>query len=122
MVNVNHDTCWIDFGSTIHISNTLQGIENLRKLVESEKYIYLSGRMSSHVETIGTWNLFNLEKKYYVLSFSKNLIYVSRLAPLSFSFNFLDTSFTLSNKTEIIGFGALIDGLYKIKLYIKCCL
>ena len=26
MVDVNHNTWWIDFGSTIHISNTLQGM------------------------------------------------------------------------------------------------
>ena len=26
MVNVNHNTWWIDYGSTIHVSNTLQDI------------------------------------------------------------------------------------------------
>ncbi|RDY02684.1 hypothetical protein CR513_13827, partial [Mucuna pruriens] len=82
----------IDSGSTIHVSNTLWGIENLRKPVGGGQYIYLGGRISSHVDAIGT------------------------LAPLGFSFNFLDTSFTLSNKTEIISFCALIDGLYEIKL------
>ncbi|RDX94927.1 hypothetical protein CR513_22638, partial [Mucuna pruriens] len=64
------------------------GIENLRKPVGSELYIYSGGGMSSH-----------------------NSISVSRLAPLGFSFNFLDTSFTLFNKTKII-----LMGLYEIKL------
>ena len=36
MVDVNHDTLWIDSSSTIHISNTLLGTQNLRKLVGSE--------------------------------------------------------------------------------------
>ena len=36
MVDVNHNTWWIDSGSTIYISNTLQGMRNLRKLVGSE--------------------------------------------------------------------------------------
>ena len=36
MVDVNHNTWWIDSGSTIYISNTLQGMQNLRKLVGSE--------------------------------------------------------------------------------------
>ena len=36
MVNVNHNTWWIDSGSTIHVSNTLQGMQNLRKPVGSE--------------------------------------------------------------------------------------
>ena len=40
MVNVNHNTRWIDFGSTIHVSNTLQGMQNLRKPVGSEQCIY----------------------------------------------------------------------------------
>ena len=49
--------------------------------------------MSSRVEAIGTCslvlsNIFNLEleKTFYVLSFSRNLISISRLIPLEFSF------------------------------------
>src|ERR1044072_6409501 len=49
MVSVDHNTWWIDSGSTIHVSNTLQGMENLRKPVGSEQYIYSGGKMSSHV-------------------------------------------------------------------------
>ena len=44
MVHVNHNTWWIDSGSTIHVSNTLQGIQNLRKPVGSEQYIYQAAR------------------------------------------------------------------------------
>ena len=36
MVDVNYSTLWIDSGSTIHISDTLQGMRNPRKLVGSE--------------------------------------------------------------------------------------
>lgn len=32
MVNINYNTWGTDFGSTIHISNTLQGMQNLRKV------------------------------------------------------------------------------------------
>ena len=42
MVNVNINTWWIDFGSTIHILNSLQGLQNLSKPVGSEQSI-LSG-------------------------------------------------------------------------------
>ena len=31
MVSVNINTWWIDFGSIIHIANSLQGMQNLRK-------------------------------------------------------------------------------------------
>ena len=34
MASVNINTWWIDFGSTIHIENSLQGMQNLRKLLE----------------------------------------------------------------------------------------
>ena len=32
MVDVNHNTWWIDSGSTIHITNTLQGLQKWRPL------------------------------------------------------------------------------------------
>ena len=35
MVNVNINTWWIDYDSTIHIANSLQGMQNLRKPVGS---------------------------------------------------------------------------------------
>ena len=95
MVNVNHSTWWIDSSSTIHVSNTLQGMQNLRKSVGSEQYIYSGIKMSSHVEAIDTCNLvlrrgfiLELEKTFNVPRFSKNLISMPKLVPLGFSFNF----------------------------------
>nr|KYP35822.1 Retrovirus-related Pol polyprotein from transposon TNT 1-94 [Cajanus cajan] len=124
MTSTNHNTWWIDSGSTIHVSNTLQGMQNLRKPMGSEQCIYSGSKMSSHVEAVGTCNLvlssgfiLNLEKTFYVPSFSKNLISISQLAPLGFSFKFMDSGFTLLNKSKVIGFGELRDGLlliYKI--------
>ena len=83
----------------------------------SEQYIYSGNRMSSHVEAIGTYSLvlssgfiLELEKTFYVLSFSKNLISISRLVPLGFSFNFSDSGFSLSNKSKVIGSLVLSNG------------
>ena len=53
MVNVNINTWWIDSGSTIHIANSLQGMQNLRKLVGSELSILSDNKMGSHMEAIG---------------------------------------------------------------------
>ena len=124
MVNVNHNTWWIDYGSTIHVSNTLQGMQNLRKPMGSEHCIYSGSKMSSCVEAIGTCSLvlsrgfiLELEKTFYVPSFSKNLISISRLVPLGFSFNFTDSGFSISNKSKFIGYGALSDGLLHIQLH-----
>ena len=50
MVHVNINTWWIDSGSTIHISNSLQGLQNLRKPMGSEQSILSGNKMGSHVE------------------------------------------------------------------------
>ena len=72
----------------------------------SELYIYLGSKMSSH---IGTYSLFlrsgfllELEKTFNVPRFSNNLISISRLVPLGFSFNFSDFSFSLSNNLKLL--------------------
>ena len=93
MVNVNRNTWWIDSSSTIHDSNILQRMQNTRKPVGSELCIYSSNKMSLRVEAIGTGSLvlssgfiLELEMTFYVPSFSRNLISISRLVPLEFSF------------------------------------
>ena len=123
MVNVNTNTWWIDSGSTIHISNSLQGMQNLRKPVTSEQFILSGNKMGSHVEAIGTCYLtlnsgfvLELQKTFYVPSFSRNLISVSRLVPFGYSFHFSETSFSLIYKSECLGNGILSDGLYCIFL------
>ena len=128
MVNVNINTLCIDFGSTIHIANSLQGMKNLRKPMGSELSIIsgselsiLSGnKMGSHVEAIETCTLtlsngfvLVLERIFYVPNFLRNLIYVSRLVPLGFSFTFQDNVFYFINH---IGTSILAYGLYRISL------
>ena len=54
------------------------------------------------------------EKTFYVPSFSQNLISISRLVPLDFSFTFKDNVFNLFHKSNHIGTRILVDGLYII--------
>ena len=68
----------------------------------SELSILSSNKMGSHVEAIGTCTLtlskdfvLVLEMTFYVPSFSRNLISVTRLVPLGFSFTFQDSVFDL---------------------------
>ncbi|KAL4354134.1 hypothetical protein GQ457_06G003750 [Hibiscus cannabinus] len=123
MVDVNYNTWWIDSGSTIHVSNSLQGLKNLREPVGAERHIYSGNKMQSHVEAIGTCELvlssgfvLILEKTFYIPSFSRNLISVSRLVPLGYCFKFSNVGFNLFYKSEIVGNGVLCDGLYSIDL------
>ena len=89
----------------------------------SEHNIYSGIKMSSHVEAIDTCNLvlrrgfiLELEKTFNVPRFSKNLISMPKLVPLGFSFHFSDSGFSLSNKSKVIGYGTLSDGLFHIQL------
>ncbi|KAL5809191.1 hypothetical protein ACOSQ3_029882 [Xanthoceras sorbifolium] len=123
MVNISINTWWIDSGSTIHISNSLQGLQNLRKPVGSKQSILSGNKMGSYVEAIGTFCLtlssgfvLELDKTFYVPSFSRKLISVSRLVPFEYSFNFSETSFSLFYKSDCVGNGSLSDGLYCINL------
>lgn len=50
IVDINYNTWWIDSGSTIHNSITLQGMQNQRKVVGNEQNIYPRNKMCSHVK------------------------------------------------------------------------
>ena len=73
MVNVNHNTWWIDSSSTIHVSNTLQSMQNLRKPMGNEQCIYSGSKMSSHVEAISTCSL--VLSSGFILELEKNFIF-----------------------------------------------
>jgi len=53
--------------------------------------------------TLSSGFILKLERTFYVPSFSRNLIYVSRLVPFGYSFNFKDTSFELFYNFECVG-------------------
>lgn len=95
MVNVNINDLWIDFDSTIYITNSLQDMQNVRKPVGSERNILFGNKMDLHVEVIGTCELIlssgfvlELDMTFYVPRISRNLISMSKLVPFKCSFNF----------------------------------
>ena len=123
MVHISYNTWWIDSSITIHVANTMQGFLNQRKPTKSECSIYSGNQIISHVEAIGTYRLvlrssfvLNLEKTFFVPSFSRNLISVSRILPYSFSFKFVGISFHLIKDNVIVGDGILDNGLFKLYL------
>ena len=79
--------------------------------------------MRSHVEAIRTCTLvlssgfvLELERTFYILSFSRNLISVLRLVHFGYSFKLLEISFGLFYKSDLVGNGKLLYGLFSIKL------
>ena len=66
----------------------------------SEQFIYSGNKICSHVEAVETCSLvlssgfiLNLEKAFYIPSFSKSLISVSRVIPLGYFLLFLGDIF-----------------------------
>ena len=79
--------------------------------------------MCSHVEGIEICNLvlssgfiLKIKKTFYIPGFSRNLISVPKLISFGYSFNFLDTSFNLYYKPDIVGNGILCDSLLSLNL------
>lgn len=71
--------------------------------------IYSYYRMHSHVETIGICRLvlyfgfiLNLEKTYYIFSYLRNIISISRIVPLVLSFNFSQITFSLLHNSFVM--------------------
>jgi hypothetical protein len=73
--------------------------------------------MRLHVEAVGTYMLviengyiLDLENTFYVPSFSRNLISISRLVHLSYNFNFISPELIISYNKVDIGFEYLLNG------------
>lgn len=122
----HNNTWWIDSGSTIHVSTVMQGFLSLRKPNDGEHNIYSGNKMCSKVEGVGTYRLvlhtgytLDLERVFYIPSFSKNLVSVSRLVPHGFNFQFMNSSFLILKDSVTIGSGSLIDGLYRLSLHVS---
>jgi hypothetical protein len=117
------NTWWIDSGSTIHIVNTMQGFLNTRKPANNEQRVYSGNKLFSHVEAVGTFRLIlktgyvlDLENVLFIPCFSINLISVSKLDVIGFSFWFINSTFSIFKGENFIGGGTKIDGLFKIDL------
>ena len=91
-IEAPNNTWWIDSGTTIHVANVMQGFLNLRKPEANKEFIYSGNQMSSKVEGVGTFRLvlksgfyLDLKDTFYIPSFSRNLVSVTRLEPLGLS-------------------------------------
>ena len=75
------------------------------------------------METVGTYRLildtgFYLDflDTFYVPSISRNVVSLSKLDVVGYSFKFWNGCFSLYQRTYLIGFGTLYDGLYRLNL------
>ena len=123
LVEVPYNTWWIDSGCTTHVSNTLQGFLTTQTTNPNEKFVFIGNRVKAPVEAIGTYRLIldtghhlDLFQTLYVPSVSRNLVSLSKLDTIGYTFKFGNGCFSLFKNNYLIGSGVLYDGLYKLNL------
>ena len=94
----------------------------------NEQYIFSGNKMRSHVEAIGTCNLvfstgfiLKLKKTFYIPNLFRNLISISRVVALGYSFTFVDITLNLFYRFDLVGNGTLSDDLFRINLQNNAC-
>jgi len=123
LTEVPHNSWWIDSGCTTHVYNMMQGFLSTRTIKPNEKFVFMGNREKVPVEAVGTYRLIldtgfylDLMDTFYVPSISKNLVSLSKLDVVGYSFKFGNGCFSLYQRTYLIGFGTLFDGLYRLNL------
>jgi hypothetical protein len=101
----------------------MQGFPSLRKLKENKEGIYSGNRIHSDVKVMGTFRLIlksrlilDLKNIFYVPSFSRSLISISRVYNIDYGLLFDENSFSILKNKVSIGGGILVNGLYRIDL------
>ena len=106
-----------------HVSNSMQGFITIRSTNLNDQYLYMGNCVRAKIKAIGVFHLIldygfklDLSETLYVLSISRNLVYVSRLALDGFEIEFKNKCFGLLKNSISIGCGFLNDGLYQLIL------
>ena len=80
----------------------------------------MGNRVKASVEAVGTYRL-KLDTEHYLdllktLQVPRNLVSLSKLDVIGYSFNFGNRCFSLFKHNHLIGTSILCDGLYKLNL------
>ena len=123
MTQVPSNTWWIDSGSTIHVSNSMQGYLSIQNMKENEHFIVLGNGTQVPVVGVGTLRLslesghcLDLFDTFYVPTISRNLISMSRLDYDGYALYFKHKGFRLLRNDSFVGSGVLSEGLYRFNL------
>ncbi|KAL4591583.1 hypothetical protein LXL04_004552 [Taraxacum kok-saghyz] len=122
-INVPFNSWWIDSGSMVHVSNSLQGFHTIQKLERSQRTIKVGNGQDLNVEAVGSLPLLlesgfslSLNNTLYVPGITRNLISVSKLAKEGFTLTFRYDDVVISSGSQIIGHGCLDGNLYRLRL------
>ena len=123
LIEVPHNTWWINSGCTTHVSNVMQEFLTTRTINPNEKFVFMGNKEKVPMEAVGIYHLIldieyhlDLMDTFYVPSITRNLISLSKLDVLGYSFKFENDCFSLFKRTFMIGSYTFYDGLYKLNL------
>jgi len=92
---VPYNTWWIDFGCTIHVSNTMQRFLMTQTTSPNEIFVFMGNRVKASLEAIKTYRLIldtghhlDIFQTLYVPSISINLISLSKIGTVGYSFKY----------------------------------
>ncbi|KAL4554216.1 hypothetical protein LXL04_037399 [Taraxacum kok-saghyz] len=122
-INVPFNSWWIDSGSMVHVSNSLQGFHTIQKLERSQRTIKVGDGEDLNVEAVGSLPLLlesgfslSLNNTLYVPGITRNLISVSKLAKEGFTLTFRYNDVIINSGSQIVGHGCLDGNLYRLRL------
>lgn len=99
----------INFGTIIHIANTIHDFLNLMNPKKSEQGIYLDIQIHLYVEDVKIFILvlnsrfiLDLKNTFCIPSFSRNLVSISKLANVGFVFHFENYIFNIFKNKNVV--------------------
>ncbi|KAL1214071.1 Retrovirus-related Pol polyprotein from transposon TNT 1-94 [Cardamine amara subsp. amara] len=123
LVEVPHNTWWLDSGASTHVSHIKQGFKSIQPIKGPDRFLFMGNRMKARIEGMGTYSLIlntgctlDLDKCLYVPECARNLVSVSKLDDLGYDFKIGNGVFSLYRKNYFYGNGTLYDSLYRFNL------
>ncbi|KAJ7975971.1 Retrovirus-related Pol polyprotein from transposon TNT 1-94 [Quillaja saponaria] len=110
LVNVPSNSWWLHSGANVYVACTMQGFKHKRKPSDLEAKLRVGNDVEVEVESVGIVSLILesgfelvLKNTFYVPSFRRNLISVSLLDKIGYSFNFGNSKVQLLLNSKILG-------------------
>lgn len=125
LVSVPRDTWWIDSGSTIHLSVSMQGCHHYRQPSDEERFIFMGDGSRVEVQAIGVFKLILrtgfilvLNETFVVPSFKRNLISVCLLDKDGFTCSFGNKQCQFYFNASLVGtsYLSIVDRLYMLDM------
>lgn len=120
-IDISPNIWWLDTGSHIHITNSLQSFLGRRAPRKNEQHICVGNDQRVVVKSIGLVRLdlrssvfYDLDNVYFVPSMRRSLVYVSLLVKTGCSFLIDNYGIKISLHYDYLGFGIFVDDY-------KCC-